>query len=243
MVSQQEILIVDSGEHSLRPIASKLRGLGYRISVAKTTEGAHDLLVDPRHDIGAAIITQDLPASSLAGAVAGLRDVASRHSMPVIVSGPRAALGEARESLIDACIDMVLVEPLDDHTLRFQINRALSEPDPDRERRHLRVPTDWPVRLRVGAREKEARVYSVSATGAYLATSRPSVTNALVHLTLPLPAGAVTTSARVVMTNVPGNLKRGNLPVGMGVRFTGTPSEISEAIDSFARARHQHLVL
>ncbi len=123
------------------------------------------------------------------------------------------------------------------------MNRALSNPDPDRERRCLRVPADWPVRLRVGTREKEARVYSVSATGAYLATQRPSLKNALVHLTLPLPAGSVTASARVVMTNVPGNLKRDNLPVGMGVRFTGTPSETVRAIEAFARARHQHLVL
>ncbi len=99
MNAQRELLIVDSGEHSLRPLAAKLRSLGYRIASAKTTEGAHDLLLDPRHDIGAAIITHDLPAASLAGAVTGLRDVASRPSMPVIVSGSAAVLGDVRSQL------------------------------------------------------------------------------------------------------------------------------------------------
>lgn len=244
MVSNHEILMVDSGEHSLRALASQARGLEYRVVTVKTPEGAHAVLVDPRHDIGAAVITPDMPASSLAGAVDALRDLASHRRLPVLAVGQRGDASVSRKALRDAGVDLALADPMDEHTLRFQLNRALAENyGTEKERRYLRVPADWPVRMRVGSREKEARVYSVSAAGAYLATDRPVVRNAIVYLTLPLPGGSVTTTARVVMTNVPGNLKRTNLPLGMGVRFTGTPEETSRAIEAFARARHQHLVI
>ena len=55
--------------------------------------------------------------------------------------------------------------------------------------------------------------------GAYLATARPSPRNSTLELKVPLPSGAVKLGARVAMTNVPGNLMRENLPVGMGIRF------------------------
>ena len=40
-----------------------------------------------------------------------------------------------------------------------------------------------------------------------------------VTVELPLPAGSIELPATVVSTNVTGNLRRENLPRGMGVRF------------------------
>jgi hypothetical protein len=39
------------------------------------------------------------------------------------------------------------------------------------------------------------------------------------------------------MTNVPGNLIRDNLPIGMGVRFERTPPEIETALAAWANDR------
>jgi len=76
-----------------------------------------------------------------------------------------------------------------------------------------------------GGREKEALVYSVSPGGAFLATPRPSMRGARVSVQLPLPAGNLSLDGRVLYTNVPGNLQRPDLPVGMGVAFDAPSSE------------------
>ena len=39
------------------------------------------------------------------------------------------------------------------------------------------------------------------------------------------------------MTNVPGNLIRDELPIGMGVRFEQTPPEVEAAIVTWANKR------
>jgi hypothetical protein len=45
------------------------------------------------------------------------------------------------------------------------------------------------------------------------------------------------------MTNVPGNLMRRNLPVGMGVSFTATPVEHEAALQMYAEDRFRQLEL
>ena len=182
----------------------------------------------------------DLVAPDLRLAFSGFRDLADEGRLAVLVAGtaPRA---DDRKRLRDAGAEFALFEPLDDHTLRFQLNRALSGasdgPGGGGERRAVRVPTDWPVRVRMGGREKPARVYCISSSGAYLATSRPSFRGSLLYVTVPLPSGTVDLAGRVVMTNVPGNLVRENLPLGMAVQFTGTALEVEDSLREFAEAQ------
>jgi hypothetical protein len=42
---------------------------------------------------------------------------------------------------------------------------------------------------------------------------------------------------RVVLTNVPGNLQRSNLPCGMGIEFQGLLPDARNAIAAFVRDR------
>ena len=231
------VLVLDVGAGSLEPLAIRIRRLGLRVVRGKTTDAAQDILDDPRYSIGAVVIPPDVPAADLGAALDSLQRDEADHALPILVSGPRPS-DAACDELRTAGVDLALFDPVDDHTLRFQLNRALAEGSGGiADRRALRVPADWPVRVRTGRRTKEARLYTLSSGGAFLATPRPSHRGSLVFLTLPLPSGPVEVGARVVMTNVPGNLVRGNLPLGMGVQFTGLAPESEGTIRDWTEQR------
>jgi hypothetical protein len=235
--SPRTVLFVDCGNHPLLDLATRARRVGFRVLRAKTPEDAREALRDGRHAVGALVIPPDLTAADLALALRSFRELAAGHDLAVLVGGTRPSADEF-ERLRDSGAELSLFEPLDDHTLRFQLNRAVAgQPSGSAERRAVRAPTDWPVRVRIGGREKPARVYCVSATGVYLATARPSFRGSLLYVTLPLPGGAVDVAGRVVMTNVPGNLVRENLPLGMAVQFTGLPLDVADSLRVFAEHR------
>ena len=233
-VTARSVLLVDCGSHPLLDLATRARRVGFRVLRAKTPEEAREALRDGRHAVGAIMIPPDLVAPDLRLALSGFHDLAEHGELAVLVAGPPPR-AEDRKRLREAGAALALCEPLDDHTLRFQLNRALAgPPDGGGERRAVRVPTDWPVRVRMGGREKPARVYCISSSGAYLATSRPSFRGSLLYVTVPLPTGTVDLAGRVVMTNVPGNLVRENLPLGMAVQFTGTALDVEDSLREFA---------
>jgi hypothetical protein len=99
------------------------------------------------------------------------------------------------------------------------------------------VPTDLVARHRSGAGEKNARVYNLSTVGAFLETSRPSMPGGHATVHLPFPNGAIDVVARIVSTNVPGNLIKENLPTGMGIEFVEPDAETQAAIDRFVADR------
>jgi len=83
----------------------------------------------------------------------------------------------------------------------------------------VRVPTHLACRVTVGEREKDTIVYSLSETGAFLATRRASMTGAKIDLAFRPDGSPLEIQAEVVYANVPGNLQRPMLPLGMGVHF------------------------
>jgi hypothetical protein len=145
----------------------------------------------------------------------------------------------------DAGVQLALFDPIDLHTLRFQVNRACAgQPAPRHRRRTLRAPADWPVVVRSGLREKEGRIYSISATGAFVALAQPWMVRSKVELRIQspsVPKGAAT--GRVIMTNVPGNVMRRGLPFGMGVQFDHLSDATSVAILMYAESRFRSLAV
>jgi hypothetical protein len=237
----QTLLLIDAGAGRMEALSQRLREFGYRALRTKTVEQGHAALSDPRFALSVVLIPPDLPVLDLDRALAAFRASADKQVLRLIVTGTRPDAHE-RSLLRHAGLEFALWEPFDDHTLQFQINRVLAEGLPPPSTRHaVRVPINWPVRVRSGRREKQAKIYCVSAQGAYLATPRPSLPKALIHFSLPLPSGDLRLSGKVVMTNVPGNLGRGNLPVGMGVRFTGQSPEIEQSLLAFTEERGQAL--
>lgn len=235
------VLILDGAGQRLTALAERVRTLGFSAVRAKTPEEAIDLLENPRFDFGAALVAPDLPVADLAGAIARLRDRSARRLICLAV-GPRPGPdGLAR--LREAGIELALWNPLDDATLRFQLNRAASAFACETLRREQRAPTDWRVRFFTGGRQKDAQVYSLSARGAFLATPRPSLRGASVALELPLPAESLAVGARVLYTNVPGNLQRSTLPVGMAVEFSVLTPDVADSIRRSVAERALALVV
>jgi hypothetical protein len=237
------LLLIDAGATPMPGLSLRLRELGYRVLRTKTLEQGRAALSDRRFDMSVALIPPDLPVPDLDRAIAALRAPARSRVLRFLTTGMRPDASE-RSLIRNAGVEFALWEPFDDHTLQFQINRALTEGTPPARRRHaVRVPTNLPVRVTTGRREKQARVYCISAEGAYLATPRPSLPKAVIHFSLPLPTGELRLTGEVVMTNVPGNLMRTNLPAGMGVRFTGYTREAADSILAFTEARARALVV
>jgi len=142
----------------------------------------------------------------------------------------------------EAGVQLSIFDPIDLHTLRFQLNRALAGAKPVRGRRRtLRAPADWPAVARSGGREKQGRVYSISASGAYVAVDQPWIVKSRVELRLATQAGTIAADGRVVMTSVPGNLMRKSLPFGMGIQFDHLSEAASVALLVYAEERFRTL--
>ncbi len=104
---------------------------------------------------------------------------------------------------------------------------------PELLRTELRVPTLIRARVTSKTGERVAVVCNLSKLGAYLATPRPAMRGGRLQIQLPLEAGDVEIQSLVMWNNVPGNLRRPNVPVGMGVRFTGVSDDANAALERF----------
>lgn len=233
----KRIILLDAGSAGIRELGIRIREMGYRLLPTKTPDQAERLLVDHGSEIGAMVIPVDLPAFDLGAALRFLRRLEPTGELTFVAAGC-CADADGRRLLRSAGVELALWNPVDDHTLRFQINRALAESEIVLgNRQALRAPTDWPAIVWAGQRCKSARIYAISADGAYLSTMRPSLPNAPLGLEFPLPSGRVRVNARVVSTNVPGNLLRRQLPLGMAVRFEDLPREVGGEIHDWIRGR------
>lgn len=159
-------------------------------------------------------------------------------SMRWVAFGPRPD-AEGVAVLRRAGVGFALFEPSSDEELRFVVNQALHRGDASVPRIEQRVPADLPARIVTKNGEKVALIYNLSATGAYVATPRPTLRGGSVQLLFSLPGGEVALDAQVMWNNVPGNLRRFNAPIGMGLRFTGLPSDLQEELMRWVAQRAQ----
>ena len=239
----KDILLLGANAPDMELLRTRLIRIGYRVIPAKTPEQAHTFLRVAGTRIGAVIVPSEMPAMNLRAALDFMRRL-SPAPLTFLGAG-REPGAEGRQRLRSAGIQIPIFDPLDLHTLRFQLNRALASGRPlHRHRSTLRAPADWPVVVKSGVRQKEGRIYSISASGAYLSIAQPWMVKARVELRLAIPgADSVTASGRVVMTNVPGNVMKRNLPFGMGVHFDHVTEQSSVALLIYAEERSRALCL
>jgi response regulator RpfG family c-di-GMP phosphodiesterase len=237
------VLLIDVGLEPMDLLNALARRLDYRVVRAKTTDEAVQVLMEPRFGIGCAVVPPDLPVPHLGRALAALREAARSRDLPFLVAGsPRTE--DASRALAAAGVRLPLWEPIDAHTLRFQLNRALSANETFRRRRGARrVPSNSRAVVHQRGRTKEARLYTLSAHGAFLATAMPSLRGTELQLELPLLASCGRLTGQVVMTNVAGNLLKRNLPAGMAIRFERMRVEEHAALELHVERKLRRLEL
>lgn len=223
MPIESTVLVIDGSDAPRAALTHRIRKMGYRAMRAKTPEDAFAIVEEHRHQVTAALIPPHLAVADLGAALESLAARAPQGRLSYVVVG--ACPGE--ESLAElrgARLRLALWEPIDDARLRFQVNRALAGfGTQEVSRAEMRAPLDIPAHVIQAGRRKTARVYTLSSGGVYLDTQRPSMRNVAISIELDLWPSPVCAAGVVVYTSVPGNLRRANLPHGMGVRFDAIP--------------------
>jgi len=243
MTTRRDVLVLGAESPPMQRLSQRIARLGYRTLPAKTPEQAHVLLRISRSMIGAVVLPPELPVLDLRRALCFMSALVFGSELVFLAAGP-PPVSEERRRLRDAGVGLALFDPVDEATLRFQVNRALAGSLVVRGRRGaLRAPGAWPVRVRVGSRCKETSLYDLSSSGAWLVTEAPSPRSSRVQVELPRELGGAALPARVVRTNVPGNLRQWNLPLGMSVVFEDPPLETEAAIHLWAEERLRALAV
>ena len=237
-----DVLLIDDVADA--DLVRRLRRLpGLRVVRAGSPDAVGRLARLPEYAFRVAMLSAEVPAPAIEAAVEPLRANLDEGCLVGLVYGERPA-PESCEHFEDLGFSLSLWRPFDDHALRFQLNRAfLRGRRMGAARTELRVPMDCRARVSGGHRQKDAFVYSLSRHGAYLATPCPSATGAKVEISLLLPDRTISVPARVMHTNVPGNLQRACAPIGMGVRFLDPNPGVVLELDRIVEARHRSLVV
>jgi hypothetical protein len=224
-------------------LAQHIRQLGYDAQVATELRAAVAYVGRPPQSARTVLIPADFALPQRAGELDSLSRAAGAAGLCFVAVGERPA-APALVQLRDKNVRLCLWSPFHERELRFVLNRACFDPtsgfhDPEKSdgRHDLRVPTSLGARIVVGGREKSAQIYSLAAGGCFLETQRPTLVGGRIEVVLPLPLGEFRVEGRVVLTNVPGNLVRPNLPRGMGVEFQHLAPEAREAIQHYVRER------
>ncbi len=217
--------------------AERVAGLHFEPVRAESREQGERALKDAPRPIRALVVPSSRVSEPLAEELAALRAAAPSRLRGAVV-GPRPSHLEVK-GFRAAGFEYGAFDPCTDSELRCVLNLTLYDPGGWKSRTEMRVPTPLQARISARGREKTARLYTLSLSGAFLATERPLMDGASLRVEVPLPSGPVTLQARVVWSNVPGNLLQPNTPLGMGVHFVRVPAEEGEAIAFYVDERER----
>jgi hypothetical protein len=245
MNESRRVLLLEGSDADTASLAVRVHELGIQPVRAESLEDAVRLVGAHAPPIDAALLPSEWPASRVKDDVKSLRRAIPGGALVFVVYG-KPLEKSARKQLRAAGVELALWEPFDDGTLRFQLNRSFDGGRVHECRRAERVPTYLLARVlpRGGdGRARDTVVYSLSITGAFIETPRARMGGAEVDLELRLPGRPVTVRAEVVFTNLPGNLQRENLPLGMGVRFLELPPETEGILQDYLKERSAALLV
>jgi hypothetical protein len=216
-LSERQTVLLLPLEGRLDDLSGRLLLVHYRGRLIADLKEAERLLRTEKPAMRAAIVSSEPGVADLTRTLSTLRAAAPGGHLRFIAAGPRPP--EAlRQKLLNAGVDWALYDAFTDTELRFVLNRASHDGTTER-RDELRVPTTLVAKVKTTTGTKVAMVYNLSTGGAYLETMRPSQIGIKVAVEMPLPWNTLDLEAEVVSTNVTGNLRKENLPRGMGVKF------------------------
>jgi hypothetical protein len=217
-------------------LAGRIVVLGYRAIRANDVEAAVDLMQRQAQAVRVLMFSSDAPFANRSRDLRRMLDAGGALGVRVIVSGPQPNADELAALKRDG-VRFCLWRGFHDAELRFVLNAALYDETRGQLRPSARVPASLMVRVKSGAGEKAGMLYNLSETGAFVETPRPSMPSGRVTLTIEFPDGATVIPATVVFSNVPGNLQKPNLPLGMGVKFSGISDESARRVAKYIAER------
>ncbi len=240
MDERPQIILIEGSDGGITTLSERLRSFDVEPVRVANLDSAEAMVAAMREPFCVVMIPTDFHHDRLKKALKSLCQATSQGEV-MLVSVGRHPTPAQRKELKAAGMKLALWEPYDEGTLRFQLNRALGGDRDHHKRRALRVPTYLLARVFIGGRTKDAVVYSLSEGGAFLETQRASMEGARIEVELRLPGQAVEAKGEVLFSNVPGNLQRPNLPLGMGLKFTEISSDAVKQIREFVAQRYAEL--
>jgi len=243
MASAPERVLLYAFGGAVGDLAGRLRQLGYEPVVEDDPRSASARVAKPDEAVRTALLPAGFALPQRGGELDQLQRAAGTAGIRFVAVGQKPG-AEAEQRLRDKSVRHCLWTPFQDRELRFVLNRALFDPtrnvhsrDRNKVRHELRAPTSLGARIILSGREKPALIYNLSVGGCYLETLRPTLVGASVEVALPLPRGEFRVAGRVLLTNVPGNLERANLPRGMSIEFLRLATDAREAIQHYVLER------
>jgi hypothetical protein len=226
-----KVFLVESDRDPMGRLVPRLLALGTEIVAVASIKDAIRLLED-RAPAAQLVFFPMLARRQLGQIVDSIRKASGRTGARFVGVG-RRPIAEERKILESARVEAFLWEPIADTQLRFVINEAGYETREGRVRKSPRVPTAIAARMITDVGERDALVYSLSEGGAYLETPRAMTAGARLKIAFPLPCGTISVDARVLHSNVSGNLQQENLALGMGVEFIKPDAETRAIIADY----------
>jgi len=238
MATGHFILLIETDPSQTEKLATQLVRLGIEAIRVSDLNEALDTIKAREYSIRAVLVPSEFDGKSLRKALKSMRR--REPVLPAMAYGKIADRAQ-RKLLRQAGVLLSLWDGYDEGVLRFQLNRLISGENQKAVRGSLRAPTHTPVRVVVGQREKQGALYSISESGCYIETPRASMDGARLQMTFVLEERSYEIEGIVIFANVPGNLQRPNLPLGMGVQFLDIPSSVRKLLGEFIRDRMESL--
>jgi len=235
-MAERELVLILGPEERTRLIGGRVLLLNYRSTRAEDLDGALRAQNATPLSIRAALLSTDHKLPDVRQALRSLTERSPRGGIHWIAFGKRPDPDQIA-ALREAGVTLALFEPFTDEELRFVINEAHHLGRQDTPRSEERVPSNLRARVITKTGERAALVYNLSTGGAYLVTPRPALRGGPVQVHLTLPSGEAVLDGQVVWNNVPGNLRRPNAPVGMGVRFVEVPADVMSGLLEYVGER------
>jgi len=232
------VLLIETDPNQTGPLVAQLVHLGIEPIRVSDLDEAIEVVESGEYSVSAVLLPADLPGKQVRKALKQMR-----RREPVL---PAMAYGKVpdraqRKRLRQADVLLSLWDGYDLGVLRFQINRLVAGENQHSARESRRVPIHTPVRVLVGGREKSGFVYSLSEGGCFIESPRASMDGAQLRMIFVLGEGELDIYGVVAFANVPGNLQRPNLPLGMGVRFEDVSKSNRALLADFIKERMNSL--
>lgn len=238
MSASHFILLVENDRTGSDALATSLVRLGVEPIRVDSLAEAAEIAESGQYALNGVLLPSHLPGADLANAMKSIRR--SEPTLNGMAYGKEPEPTQ-RTDLQRAGILFALWDGYDEGVLRFQVNRLVTKDKHLSLRDSKRAPTHTPVRMLLGGREKPGVLYSISEGGCFIETKRASMDGAQLKLIFRLLEVDYSLDGVVAFANVPGNLQRPNLPLGMGVRFQDIPDQARWQLADFIRDRMEKL--